>query len=341
MNDMPILNLDAHYYCQDETFDLERQRLFAKTWQYLGPASQVEKSGQYVCHSIAGISVIVLRGMDGILRGFLNQCRHRGSPLLEQGHGRCARRLRCPYHLWTYELSGELVDTPWYGNTAGFDPKDWSLKSIQVDEWRGLLFAAIESEKTLIQQLGAAVEELEDVPMQDFYFGGDASLEFSANWKIYTDNFVEGYHIPGIHPEFYAQIDFDQFTTQALDGVVSMRAPTGKDLFYQGRWYWLWPNWTLSLYPNGMSTSRISPTAAGHTVLHYYFFFSDCSSETEDERQQVIDRNLAVIREDFEICIGVHKNYRSGYSTPGPLSTRHESGVAWFQQRWRETVLDR
>ena len=138
-------------------------------------------------------------------------------------------------------------------------------------------------------------------------------LVFDANWKIYTDNFVEGYHIPGIHPSFYQAIDFKQFETTAA-AAVRMTAPPREGLFYRGKWLWMWPNWTLSLFEGGMNTSRINPLGHDRTELIYNFYFADPSRTNTIE--DTIQRNLAVVREDFGICIETHKNYAAGRSRP-------------------------
>jgi choline monooxygenase len=163
-------------------------------------------------------------------------------------------------------------------------------------------------------------------------------MTFAANWKIYTDNFVEGYHIPGIHPTFFAAIDFEQFKTTAHAGYVRMTAPPREGLFYRGKWLWMWPNWTLSLFQGGMNTSRINPIDHERTELIYNFYFEDHSAATEEARKDTISRNLAVVREDFEICIETHKNYATGAYEAGPLSPRHEAGVHYFQNCIKEAL---
>ena len=163
-------------------------------------------------------------------------------------------------------------------------------------------------------------------------------MVFDANWKIYTDNFVEGYHIPGIHPAFHSAIEFDRFETTAHDGMVRMTAPPREGLFYRGKWLWMWPNWTLSLFSGGMNTSRINPLDHRRTELIYNFYFEDTSPEGKATREKTIADNLAVVREDFEICIETQKNYESGGYRAGPLSPRHEQGVAYFQKKLVEAA---
>ena len=101
----------------------------------------------------------------------------------------------------------------------------------------------------------------------------------------------------------------------------------------------MWPNWTPSLFDGGMNTSRINPVSEGRTELIYHFYFADTSDARKDHRDDTISRNLAVVEEDFGICIETHKNYASGGYRPGPLSPRHEQGVAWFQDRIRKILV--
>ena len=199
----------------------------------------------------------------------------------------------------------------------------------------GLVFAAVTPEESLLDQLGDLVGELADEPMESYIPAAKAKVEFDANWKIYTDNFVEGYHIPGTHPSFYAAINFEEFQTTAHKGYVRMTAPPKEGLFYRGKWLWMWPNWTLSLFQGGMNTSRINPLSVARTEQLYNFYFADISEATAADRQRTIDGNLAVVREDYEVCATTHRNYAAGTYSPGPLSSRHEKGVHYFQDRVR------
>lgn len=334
-----FFNLDPSLYVHPDVLDAERRRIFWRSWQLLGPASDVTEPGRYVAADVAGLGVIAIRGRDGALRGFRNVCRHRGARLLPQGKGQCGL-IVCPYHKWSYSDTGALVQAPWFGKDPAIIPEDWPLEEIHLDTWRGLLFAAVDPVESLLDQLGDTVAELAGEPLESYTAAGTAKVEFDANWKIYTDNFVEGYHIPGTHPSFYAAIDFEAFSTTAHDGLVRMTAPPKDDLFYRGKWLWMWPNWTLSLFDGGMNTSRINPLGVDRTEQRYDFYFADTSPETEAARKKTIESNLAVVREDIDICADIHRNYAAGTYTPGPLSARHELGVHYFQERVRVALDD-
>ena len=249
-------NLPAHYYIDPAVYEAERQAVFRRTWQLLGPASQVAEPGAYLAVEMAGWKLFVLRGRDGVLRAFHNVCRHRGAPLLAEGQGRCDL-LRCPYHLWLYDQEGRLRKAPWFGEDPTFRTEDFALEPVALDTWRGLLFVAIEPETPLLTQLGALPAEVADKPMEDFAAVAEERFVIACNWKLYTDNFVEGYHVPGIHPAFRKQIEFETFETVAHDGLVRMTARLKEGYFYGGKWMWAWPNWTLSVYGDGKQVRDI------------------------------------------------------------------------------------
>jgi choline monooxygenase len=330
---MPMLqNLESRAYVDPALYDSERRAIFRRHWQMLGPVARLAAPGDYLAVDVAGWKLFALRGQDGVVRGFHNVCRHRGARMLAEGAGHCDM-LRCPYHMWVYDSAGALRQAPWFGEDPGFRLEDWPLEPAAIAEWRGLLFIAIAPETSLIEQLGDLPEEVEAFPLESYTAVAERHFTMASNWKTYTDNFVEGYHIPGIHPGFLKVIDFKDFETVARRGMVRMTAPQKGGSIYGGKWLWMWPNWTLSVFSGGMNTSRINPLSAGVTELFYTFYFADTSAETEAARQRTIEINCDIVREDFGICEETQANYASGAYRPGPLSPRHEQSVAYFQQQ--------
>ncbi|MDB6083216.1 MAG: Rieske (2Fe-2S) protein [Gammaproteobacteria bacterium] len=330
-------NLDPRYYVDPALFERERRSIFRRHWQMLGPVSRLHEPGAYVTVNVAGWKLFALRGHDGVLRGFHNVCRHRGARLLAEGAGKC-HVLRCPYHNWSYDQAGSLRQAPAFGEDPDFRLEDWPLEKADLSQWRGLLFISIGAEMSLIDQLGDLPAEVEEFPLETYVAMEEQRFTMRSNWKTYTDNFVEGYHIPGIHPGFMKVIDFKNFETTALNGMVRMTSPQRDGSIYGGKWLWMWPNWTLSIFPGGMNTSRINPLDVGSTELIYDFYFSDTSAELATSRRNTIDTNCGIVREDFGICESTQENYASGGYTPGPLSPRHEKSVAYFQTMVRTAL---
>jgi len=331
-------NLEPRYYVDPAIYSDERQSIFRRAWQMLGPAQRLAQAHDYLAVDVAGWKLFALRGADGVLRAFHNVCRHRGARLLAEGAGRC-QTLRCPYHHWVYDHDGGLRHAPWFGDDPGFLRGDWPLTPAHVSEWRGLVFIAIDPAVSLLEQLGDLPEEVAAYPLESYAGVEQQRFEMRSNWKTYTDNFVEGYHIPGIHPSFLKVIDFHGFETVARNGLVRMTSPQKDGSIYAGKWLWMWPNWTLSTFPGGMNTSRINPTGVESTDILYDFYFTDTSTDADAVRRRTIDTTCGIVREDFGICETTQRNYSSGGYTSGPLSPRHEQSVAYFQQRVKAALL--
>src|SRR6516164_3414343 len=129
-----------------ELFDLEMVRVFARSWVWLGDTEDLQRPGDYITGRIGYQSVLVVRQDDGTLQGFLNNCRHRASGLAFEPAGNCGLHLTCPYHNWSYALDGRLVTVPdqerMYG--PGFDPAAYGLVPIRVHvAWGKLVFACL------------------------------------------------------------------------------------------------------------------------------------------------------------------------------------------------------
>jgi choline monooxygenase len=330
--------LPATWYHAPDIHERERQAIFRREWIWIGREDQLRNPGDYLATDIVGWRVFAIRDRDGNLRAFHNVCRHRAGPLVEDGAGRCDV-LRCRYHGWIYDTAGHLRRTPYFGEPADFDKTAFSLFPVRVATWRGFVFVNLdENAGPLEASLGDLVRETADYPIEDFQFVHQEVFDMNCNWKTYTDNFVEGYHIPGIHPAFHAVIDFDKFTAEGRNRTVVMMAPQKDGSFYGGTWLWRYPNMTLSVFPDGMNISRIMPLGAGRTRQIYNFLFRDISAAAAAKNRDTIERNCAVIREDFGICETAQANLEGGVYERGPLSPRQEDGVRYFHELLRESL---
>jgi choline monooxygenase len=334
---MDVLNLSAEFYRDPTIFAAECEFIFARSWQLIASENCLPKAGDYHATRIVGTDILLIRGADGQLRGFRNVCRHRGAKLLQQGQGNCAV-IRCPYHDWHYDTAGRLVDTPWFGETSPFEFNRWPLLAIQVQCWRGLVFAALKPEIGLMEQLGDLPEELADAPLESFSVGATRHFDVPINWKTYVDQFVENYHVPPTHaPDKSAAIE--TFTSTPRRGMMIITAPVARS--YGAKWLWGWPNWTLSLFQGGMKISRINPLSAGTIEVDFGFYFADLSESGEAARNRVIEATESIFREDSSACLRAQAGYFSDSYTPGPLHPRLEQSVAYFQSRVQEALQRR
>jgi choline monooxygenase len=331
--------LPAAWYGADPAiWEKERHAIFGREWLMVGRAGEVPEPGHYLTETVAGWPIFVIRDRDGELRAFHNVCRHRAGPILWDGKGQCDV-LRCRYHGWVYDTSGDLRRTPEFGDAADFDKKDFGLFPIQVGIWRGLVFVNLNADAQPLEQAMAAMTvETAPFDMEDYTFHSSAEHEMACNWKTYVDNYAEGYHVQAIHPGLDREIDAKQYHVIVKDRHAVHQAPQRDVANYSGLWLWRFPNLALNLYPTGMNIERMVPMGPNRTKLVYNFFFQDVSPAAEPTINAAIEAGHQVAREDIRICEAVQRNLDSGLYNTGRLSPRHENGVWYFQKLVREAL---
>src|SRR5436190_3658101 len=193
------------WYSAEDVLRLERERIFARSWQYAGRAEEVAAPGSFLAADAGGIPILVARDREGTLRAFLNVCRHRGTTLAE-GAGR-RETIQCPYHAWTYDLDGSLRSAPRLDELSSdeLDETELSLAPAAVDTWGPFLFVNPDARADpLADTLGELPSQLDPAGLQ---FHSRERFELEANWKVAIENFLECYHCPTAHPAFAAEVD--------------------------------------------------------------------------------------------------------------------------------------
>jgi|SRR5580698_9781392 Rieske 2Fe-2S family protein len=200
--------LPSDYYRSPQIFARERERIFFREWICVGRDSDLPNPGDSTVLDVLGQSILLVRNESGALRAFYNVCRHRGAQLCgAELPGRATRggvvggkRIRCPYHSWTYSLDGDLVAAPYI---SGFDATKFSLYPVGVDTWGGFVFVHLtpSGAKTLADQLGPIPERTSRYPLSALRVGHTIRYDVAANWKIIVENYNECYHCGGVHPE--------------------------------------------------------------------------------------------------------------------------------------------
>lgn len=320
--------LPASAYTDPAMLERERRAIFAREWCFAAPASTVAEPGQYVAGEIAGMPYLVVND-GGTLRGHVNVCRHRGGPLVDDAAGVC-KGFVCRYHGWSYALDGTLQHARDFG--ADVPGADLALAPVRAEAWRGLLFVNFDAvAPPLLEWLGAFADECAAYPMESFVAGPQSSHPIAANWKVYAENYQEGYHIPLVHPGLNRQIDARRYEVEVRDGYCVHRAPTRDGSVTAGAWLWKFPSLALNIYPEGMCVETYAPAGVGSTRVDYAFFFAE--GTPDEEVRATIASSDAILDEDRTICEAVQRNMASGVYTPGPLSPRHERGVAEVQRQ--------
>jgi len=327
--------LSSRYYIDAAILGDENRRLFGRTWQLVGHADQVREAGQFFTATIGDEPVLLVRGNDGVLRAMSNVCRHRAGPVA-RGEGK-RPVLQCGYHGWTYSLDGRLAKTPEFDGVQDFDRANCALPQFQVDVWNDLVFVNLDRDaESLADFLG---ELLGDMPRHDYSglrLAARKVWELDCNWKVYVDNYLEGYHIPIVHPGLFRELDYANYRTETKKSYSIQFAPTrrperirtanGDD---EVRYFWIFPNLMLNVYPDNFSTNLILPSGPGRTVTIFDWYFKDPSS-VKQQIDDTVTFSDEIQLEDIEICEAVQKGLRSETYDRGRFSPQRENGVHHF-----------
>ena len=325
------------WYTDPEILRREQERIFRSAWQYVGHTGQLPQPG-YFATQAARTPVVVTRDRDGVLRGFVNVCRHRGHALAD-GEG-SRETLQCPYHAWTYGLDGRLRAAPRSEEEPEFPQDELGLVPVAVDTWGPFVFAnASPDPEPLTQALGslpAQVAELGlDVDSLVHHSRWEAEIE--ANWKIVSENFLECYHCQVAHPSFSELIDTSpEAYVLSTDGRLStqhgpLRTVTPDDELPRAQFHFLWPNLGINIFPGrpNISIGPIVPLTPERTHRFLdYFFGPDVEAAWIDDLLAFDDQ---VGREDRALVEGVQRGAGSGALEHGVLMSGSEQLIGHFQ----------
>ncbi|MEZ4586622.1 MAG: aromatic ring-hydroxylating dioxygenase subunit alpha [Gemmatimonadales bacterium] len=329
----------SSWYTDPRHHLLDRDAIFARSWQCVGHVDQLPAAGSYFLATIAGDPVLVLRDQAGRVRAFFNVCRHRGGPLAIESAG-CVKALTCKYHGWTYLLDGSLRGVPQFDRTELFDKKDYGLVPVPAAEWQGFLFLNLEApdDPPLETVLAGIRERIGAIPIERMRLVRRVDYEVGANWKVYVDNFLEGYHIPHVHPELNRALDYTAYLTELAPWHALQHSPLKADNVYTGTgggeafYYWVFPNTMLNVLPHRVQANLVLPEGPDRCRVIFWYYYLDPERPGRAEQiEEDVRYSDSVQAEDREICERVQQGLRSRAYDRGRFSVEMESGVYHFQ----------
>jgi phenylpropionate dioxygenase-like ring-hydroxylating dioxygenase large terminal subunit len=325
--------IPAAWYLDERIADLERQTVFARSWQLAGRANQVKLAGQFVsCELACGEPIVMVRGTDGVLRGFFNVCRHHAATVVTVPEG-SASHLRCPYHGWTYALDGQLKGTPDFTGVCDFDRAAHGLVPIEIAAWEQWIFVRVEpGGPPLDEWLGAAFRSrTQALGLERLQWVERRQYSLACNWKVFVDNYLDGgYHVPHLHKDLNSVLDGSTYTIENFERVClqSSRIAGNPD---DGAFYaWIYPNMMINAYAGRMDTNVVIPRGVDRTDVIFDFYFSDVSADAGERIHACVAASERIQEEDVSICASVQRGLRSRAYTAGRLSVRREAGEHLF-----------
>lgn len=331
MNEMTGFSPDTisgDYYYDPEIFEKEKERIFYRTWQYVGHVSMLPEPSTYIVRDIADESVVILKDKDGNLGAFYNVCQHRAHRLLE-GEGKLRRLITCPYHSWAYNLDGSLQNAPGTDEIDDFDVSTICLKKVRWETFCGFIFVNLDDDAVPLAELTKGLEEevrsFSPSP-ETLMVSNRYQIDLAANWKNSIENFSECYHCPGKHPSLsQSALDMETYRIECNDNFYVHRSrDKGEEVGYEinsegasrpneFRSILIWPNTVIEVYPGGnLTIFHHIPVGPEKTIHGLEWYFS--SSQPTEEEQAVVDFVHEVRLEDVPLCESVQKGLHSrGY----------------------------
>ncbi|WP_447937396.1 aromatic ring-hydroxylating oxygenase subunit alpha [Thermomonas fusca] len=332
--------LPARFYAGPEMAATDRSTIFDRSWQLVAHVSQLRGIGDHVVANLAGLPVIAVRGADGTVRVMHNVCRHRAGPIA-QCDGLAAKALRCRYHGWTYTLEGQLRSAPEMKDAQGFDVADVSLPQLAVKVWQGLVFAAVdEANAPDFEAFVAGIDARLGTDRGLEHYGGHhrASYDIACNWKVYVDNYLEGYHVPFVHPGLNRLLDYRSYRTELSRWHSLQWSPLESDpgLYGSGDalYYWLWPNTMLNILPGRLQTNTVVPLGVDRCRVVFDSYYADAGDAARRDADLAFSDEVQ--HEDIGICEDVQRGMASGSYVPGRLNPLRETGVHHFHELLRD-----
>jgi choline monooxygenase len=338
--------LPAEVYCEPAWFAAQKERLFARTWHLVGDAKDVAQPGEVRPHVLLDgcldEPLFTSRDESGELHCLSNVCTHRGNLLVEEAT--CTRTLRCRYHGRRFGLDGRFLSMPQFERAADFPRPEDNLPHVPCAEWKRLLFASLAPAVRFDSLIDPVRSRMEWFALENAVLDPATSRDYvvHANWALYCDNYLEGFHIPYLHAALNDALEYRAYRTETLDEV-SLQigiAPTSDGAFALPRehpdremnvaayYFFLFPATMLNFYPWGVSINIVLPEAVDRTRVRFLSYVVDPARRMTGAGADLHRVEL----EDEAVVQSVQRGVRSRLYERGRYSPEMEIGVHHFHR---------
>ena len=333
--------IPSKFYHSQKVFSRLKD-LFSKSWQLVGNTDLLESNN--VCPDILLEGLLnepyILTKKGKEIRCLSNVCTHRGNIVCEEA---CkTKNLVCGYHGRQFEVDGKMQFMPEFDEVKNFPSKDDDLPEISMEIWENLIFVINDKRCDLSELIGPMAERLDWLPVDEFKHKPELSrtYEVNANWALYCDNYLEGFHIPYVHKDLNKELEYDEYYTEGMDNTVLQigiakddevtfdlpedHQDYGKNV--AAYYFFLFPNMMFNFYPWGLSVNIVKPITPTKTKIQYLTYVWK-----EELMEKGAGSNLDKVElEDEEIVEAVQKGVKSSAYDRGRYSPKREIGVHHF-----------
>jgi choline monooxygenase len=339
--------LDAGFYRDEAAFSLARERIFARSWQWIGDLTEVASAGSLsprdLLPPILDEPVLLARDGSGTLRCLSNVCTHRGNVLVREARTN-ASDIRCGYHSRRFALSGRMTFMPEFGLAKNFPSPADDLPAVPFASWANHGFAAIEPIAPLEVFIGDMTAQVGAFPVERFRPDHTSSRDYvvHAHWALYVENYLEGLHIPFVHPALARTVDYASYVDELYRYSSVQIAPARSDeATFDDRtvhgmarrgiaacYWWIFPNLMLNFYPWGLSLNRVVPEAIDRTRVEFRSYVWEDEKRSGGAGGALHDVEM----EDEAVVEAVQRGVRSRFYRGGRYSPTRERGTHHFHR---------
>ena len=336
--------LPSKFYMDESIFDLVKRKIFSKSWQWIGHENLVKQPNSIypinLMNNFLDEPILLTKDNNGIISCLSNVCTHRGNLLALTPTK--TKKLVCMYHGRRFNLNGDFEFMPEFEKTKNF-PRDCdNLFNFPIEKWGPFLFMGIDPQydiKKVIEKINNRVGFL---PLNEFSLREDLGKDYivDANWALYCDNYLEGFHIPFVHEDLNKELDYGDYDTEIYDyfnvqvgytNDSSIAFDFPKDHVDYGKkiaayYFWVFPNMMFNFYPWGLSINIVKPIAVNKTKVSFIPYVYD-ANKLDSGAGSILDK---VEKEDEFVVQNVQRGMRSKYYETGRFSPTREKGVHHF-----------
>ncbi len=343
---------DTGLYTDPALFEAGKEKIFAPSWQFVGSTDLVKDPGEAypltLLEHYLDEPLVLVRDKEENCRLLSNVCTHRGNLLV---HEPCKiNHLRCRYHGRLFHPDGRFLSMPEFKEVKDFPGKNDDLTSLPLFRWGKWLFSSLDPRIRAELFLQEMMDRLHWLPLDDFVFRPDLSRDFTvkANWALYCENYLEGFHIPFVHAGLNSVIDFGNYTTElfrysnlqlgiAKDDEDCFDLPSSSPDYGKkvaAYYFFIFPNLMMNFYPWGLSVNIVKPMSIGETQVSFLTYVAD-----EKRYNSGAGSGLDTVEmEDEEVVEAVQKGVRSRFYAYGRYSVTREQGTHHFHRIMAEFI---
>jgi len=282
--------LPSKYYTDPAQFQVQKEKIFVRSWQWMEmdcePGKEPFAKSWTLLPGCLDEPLLLTRDKQDRLHCLSNVCTHRGNLIIAKGDS-SHKQLRCRYHGRRFGLDGKFEFMPQFEETEDFPRSTDDLPSLKLESWGPLTFTGLDPPISFSDWFKPVQERMDWLPLGDFKLDRDSikHYEVKANWALYCDNYLEGFHIPFVHAALNAVLDYPSYSSETFDysslqlGMVddqpAFTLPEGHP--DEGKkigayYFFLFPNLMLNFYPWGLSLNLIQPTNVNATRVTFASF---------------------------------------------------------------------